>query len=54
MQYLNELLAKGVKKTVISIKLDMTVYTLENRILKDNFTDSELNLLKELNYETIE
>ena len=49
MEDLNELLEKGVEKTVIAIELDMTINTLENRILKDNFTDSELNLLKELN-----
>tara|TARA_R110000765_G_scaffold211191_1_gene316273 strand:- start:437 stop:589 length:153 start_codon:yes stop_codon:yes gene_type:complete len=49
MEDLNELLEKGVEKKVISIELDMTIHTLESRISKDNFTDSELNLLKELN-----
>tara|TARA_R100001244_G_scaffold131649_1_gene105249 strand:- start:534 stop:686 length:153 start_codon:yes stop_codon:yes gene_type:complete len=49
MEDLQELLIKGVTKEVICIELDMTIHTLEGRILKDNFNETELLKLKVLN-----
>ena len=49
MDDLNELLDKGVEKKDIFKYLDMTIHTLESRIKKENFTESELILLSKLN-----
>tara|TARA_R110002050_G_scaffold160059_1_gene289484 strand:+ start:109 stop:261 length:153 start_codon:yes stop_codon:yes gene_type:complete len=49
MQDLQDLLNKGVTKKVICIELDMTIHTLESRILNDNFNETELLKLANLN-----
>ena len=45
---MDKLLDKGLSKEDIAISLDMTLLTLESRILNDNFTDSEVLIFEEL------